>query len=519
MALGKMFVRSAWMSERCFMRRNLVGWLALCAFAAPVSALAQSKDTTLELPRLGMDPAEPQVRSAPPAIPFGIPPATSKEFVLDFHGYMLLPLRLGLHKRESPAEGQSGTVLHTPALVPQDLRDFEYTGVLPDPWVQLNLTYGNSTMAGTVILAATAVSEAEAVYDPVKQLGVSDAYVTLNLTESVGTPFQVRVGAMHNRYGSMGAFDSGRYATPLIARINGVGETVTAGFKFGRTTLVLEQGIGGQLARMPSGMTSQGWNNFSDPNAGSSYVNHVHAGIGWGGLVQAGLHYATAFSQDDQGLSGATRDGRISVVGADARLTAGRGGHLYLGGARTMATNAQSVSGVIEVLNARGGQDLVEEYLGPESNGIGALTTFGVQYDMSLSRMVFGDQFRGKNADVLFSLFGIGTKVESDDADFDGVLKLKGGAEVTYNVLSWFGASGRFDHVRLDNDLNRKSFNAVTGRLLFHTGWQSRDEFALQYTNFQYGKEVYVANGYPAVDNPNLNPDRHVFSLSATFWW
>jgi len=120
---------------------------------------------------------------------------------------------------------------------------------------------------------------------------------------------------------------------------------------------------------------------------------------------------------------------------------------------------------------------------------------------------------------VLVSLFGIGTKVKSDDPAQDGVQKLKLGGEFTYNMLSWFGASGRFDHVRLDHEINRKAFNIYTARLLFHTDWMSRDEFALQYSHFAYGREVYAARGYPPADDPSLNPDRHVLALSATFWW
>jgi len=502
------------------MQRDLACWLALSVLAISTPAQAEEpKEKAPELPRLGMDPAEPGVRSAPPAIPFGIPPATSKEYVFDFHGYLLLPLRIGVHTQEDPAPGQSATVLHTPPLIPQNYRRFEYTAVVPDPWVQLNFTYGNSLVAGTAILAATAVSEAEAVYDPVQQLGVSDAYLTFNLTEPVGTPFQGRVGAMSNRYGVMGAFDAGRYATPLIARVNAVGETITAGFHFGSTTLILEQGIGGQLGRMPAGFVSSGWNDFGDPNVGSSYVAHFHAGLGLGDLLQFGAHYVTAWSQDDQNLDSTLANGRISVLGADARLTAGRWGHFYLGGARTDAANSGVVSGIVEVLNARGGPGLVSEYLGPNSNGDGALTTFGAQYDMSLSRMVFDEEFRGENTDVLFSLFGIGTKVTSDDPEYDGVLKLKMGAEGTYNLTSWFGVGARFDHVRLNSEINAKSFNITTARVLFHTDWLSRDEFALQYSLFAYGDQVNVARGYPPVEDSSLNPDRHVIAMSATFWW
>lgn len=520
MALGNSRLRTApALAARCLLTSAIAG-LALSTLLAPAPALAKDKEKAPVLPRLGMDPGEPQVRSAPPALPFAISPATSKEYVLDFHGYLLLPLRLGVNEREHPGDGQSALVLHSPPFVPQDYREFEYTAIVPDPYVQLGFTYGNRVVSGTAIIAATSVTDGEAAYDPVRQLGVKAAYVSLNLSEPVGVPLQLRVGAMTHRYGSMGAFDSGRYATPLIARVNAVGETATAGFELTEgVTLVLEQGIGGQLGRMANALTESGWNDFADPNAGTSFVNHVHAGLGLFERVQLGLHYITAFTQDDQYLDQKTADGRVTVYGADARLTAGPYGHLYLGAARTEAVNSETVSGIIEVLNARGGRGLMDEYLGPDGNGDGALTTFGAQYDLSLSRLLFPEDYLGKNPDVLFSLFGIGTSVESDEADYDGVLKLKAGTELTYNVTSWFGTSGRFDHVRLDNEFNRRSFNTYTARLLFHSDWQSRDEFALSYSHFVYGREVYAARGYPPVEQPSLNPDRHVFSLSATFWW
>ena len=537
MALGISLAQTARMPRMRFIRPNLVAGLMLCTLAAPRPAMAEpkAKDKDKNVPRLGLDPAEPGVRSAPPATPFGINPATSKEYVFDFHGYMLLPLVIGVHDRGNYVPDESGTVLHTPALVPQNHDRFQFTGVVPTPWVQLNLSYGNSTVAGTVIIASTAAYEAEAVYDPVRQLGVSNAYITLNLKPQMGIPLQLRAGAMQNRYGSMGAFDSGRYATPLIARINSVGETATAAFELGELTLVFEEGFGGQLGRMPTGMSSEGWNDFGDPLVGSSYVLHFHGGLAWKGLLQLGLHYVTAWSQDDQGPTSTLREGRISVFGADGRLTAGRYGHLYAGASYVKAVNSQYVSGIIEILNARGGKGLMDEYLGPAStngqppynDGDGALTIVGFQYDMSLSRLLYDELYHGKNPDVFFSLFGIGAKVKSDDPAYDGVLKLKGGAEVTYAMKSWLAVSGRADIVRQDNRFNRKSFNIYTARLLFHTGWLSRDEFALQYSRFVYGREVYVENGYPPKDNMDLNPDgsrvlnpdRHVLSLSATFWW
>jgi hypothetical protein len=491
---------------------------ALLALVRPGLADDQSAEQQ-PLPRLGMSPAQPLVRSPAPSVAFGIAPATSKEMVLDFHGYLLLPANLGLHKQEDPYGGEPRTFLHSPPLIPNDLRQFQYTGVVPTPWIQLNFIYGNSTVAATAILAATEATDASGYYNPVGQLGVNDAFLSVNLEPRFHFPMELKVGAMTGRYGAMGTYDAGRYGTPLIARTNSIGEMAIAGFHAGDLTFVFEEGLGGQLAHPPIGLVSAGWNDFAYTNVGSSFVGHVHAGVSYADLVQLGFHYLYAWTQDDQIQGGQIVNGHIGVAGAEAHVTAGRYGHLYLGGAYTKATRAAGVSGIIEVLNARGGPEIVNNYLGPNSSGNGSLSTFGAQYDLSLARLIFGSLFQGNSTDVIISLFGIGTKVSSNDSAFDGVLKLKGGAEVTYNALSWIGFGGRIDHVSQDDNDPEKSFTIISPRVVFHTGWQSRDEFMIQYSHFSYGSRVVVRTGYPPMDDPTVNPDEHVFTLSGRFWW
>ena len=501
---------------------------ALLAGAGQARAEEASDD--VRLPRLGLSAAEPQQQSAPPSVPFGISPASTQEYVLDFHGYLLLPLRAGVHRRENPAPGQGTMVLHSPPLTPEGFRRFEYSGVVPDPWAQFSFSYGNSTLSGTMIFASRSLTDAQAVYDPADQLGITDAYVSVNLSDALSTPFEVKVGGVTGRYGAMGEFDSGHYATPLIARTNQLGETITAGFHLGKAKLVIEQGAGGQTGRAARGVVSDAWNDYSNTNAGASFVSHLHAGLGYDDLLQGGIHYITAWSADDE-ITGTLPDGRISVIGADARLTAGRFGHLYLGMSYTKATASTVVSGIIEVLNARGGSELTTEYFGPNSGGTGSLTTIGGQYDLSVARLLVGPRYHGKSPDVRVSLFGLGVKAKSKDTTqqcdtgskcrplYDGVLKLKAGVEATYHMLPWFGVGGRFDHVRSDNDANQRAYSIWTARLLAHTGWTSRDEFALQYSHFVYGNSVVVRTGLPPRDDPRANPDKDVFSLSATFWW
>ncbi len=512
------------------MHRDLlaIGALAIAALSAP-NALAQAKP---KLPRLGLDAGEPLTKSAPPATPFGRSPSTSKESVLDFHGFILLPMNVAVLKRPDPLPGQSSTALHSPPLIPQDQTRFDYVGVVPQPWVQLNFSYGNSTVSATAVIAARAATDAAGIFDATKQLGVADAFVSANLSKTFGTPFEVKVGGFTGRYGVMGSTDIGRYGTPLIARTNTVGVTTSVGVDLGKKfQLALEHGIGGSLGRPDIGTLPEGYNDFADTGAqgtpsedapwgvGATFVNHLHAAVGYDELAQLGGHYFVAWTQDDQSTPGAIRDGKISVIAADARLTLGRAGHLYAGFSHTDASHAATVSGVIEILNARGGPELIREYLGRESRGNGSLNTFGGQYDLSLARAVFGEQFQGKSPDVRLSLFGMGVSVSSDDPAADGVTKTKFGADAAYSLTSWFALSTRFDHVSPNSDDNNQAFNIISPRLLFHTDWLSRDEFALQYSYFQYGDGVIVRTGFPATDDPAATPDKSVISLSGTFWW
>src|SRR6185295_12752086 len=105
-ALKPSTLRTVPMSGGRLMRWGLLASSLTCVLAASVPARAQSNnepgEENLQVPRIGLDIAEPGVRSAPPATPFGVAPSSSRDSVLDFHGYVLLPLNVGLLKRENP---------------------------------------------------------------------------------------------------------------------------------------------------------------------------------------------------------------------------------------------------------------------------------------------------------------------------------------------------------------------------------------------------------------------------------
>jgi len=202
------------------------------------------------------------------------------------------------------------------------------------------------------------------------------------------------------------------------------------------------------------------------------------------------------------------------------RFTMGRFGHLYAAASRTVASHARTVSGVLRVLNAWGGPGLVAEYLGPNSAGNGNLTTLAGQYDLSLGTLLrYPVPFSGNGPDWVFSVFGIRTRVSSDDPAFDAVSKFKYGIETTYSMLSWLSVSGRYDRVVPNVDDGFKSFAVVSPRIIFRSRWNAQDQIVLQYSHYLYGSGVVIRSGSPPIDDPTLRPDGDVVSLSGTMWW
>jgi len=471
---------------------------------------------------LGLSPGAPQVSTLPGGMTpsFGSPAVSAQDWRFQFNGFFILPLRAGIAQRENAFERQRKTTLHTPPLIPGDFETFDYTGVVPNPWVQLNFGYGNNNVTATVIVAARSVSNANSFFNPPDQLGINDAFITVHPQLKGKARFNAILGAFANRYGIMGQYDLGRYGTPIIGRVSGVGATATGTFEGRNVHAQLEGGLTGTFNKAPLGVEPQGWNGFADPNVGSSYAGHAHVAISFRKLVHLGAHWITAFSSDDRSTSAEQPDGEIHVLGADARLTMGRFGHLYAGYAFTKANDARSVSSVLRVLNAPGGPGLIRAYLGPNSGGNGALHTLGAQYDFSLGNALrFPEKFEGEGADLIFSIFGILTDVSSDDATYNNVTKLKYGAEVGYSALSWLAASVRYDQVLNDLEDATQTHIILSPRLIFRSRWNAQDQIVLQYSHFFNGSGTAPIDGWPPRPDPEVNPDEHVVSLSVAMWW
>jgi hypothetical protein len=486
-------------------------------------------------PAFSLDPAAPQVG----ALPGGVTPAYGQrslgegEWRFDFHGLLTAPLNMGFNSRPNPGPGQSKLVLHSPPVVPDDLETFSHTGVVPTTYAQLNFSEGNSIVTGNVSIVAKQANVSESFLEPADQLGITDVY--LSVLPPLGGKrlhLQLLVGAFTTRYGATGEYDEGRYGTPVIARISGVGELATAHTAHGSWIFVFEEGLHGQTNKASSSITPDIWNNFADPGAGSTFVAHAHVGVGYARRLTLGGHLIRAWSQDDR--DGPTEpDGRINIFAGDLRLGLGRFGHLYLAYAYTNALQARAISRVLSVLNTQGGAGLMEEYLGPNSNGTGTLNTVGAQYDLSIGRLAsYPIPFSGDGPDLVVSVFGLLTHVTSPDASspyagfptvpqvsYGGATKRKFGVEGTYSMLSWLAGSMRFDHVDPFTSDHDFSFSVLTSRLILHSDWQSTDQIVIQYAHWFDGSLTTVRTGEPPVLSPSTVPDGDVLSISASMWW
>lgn len=472
---------------------------------------------------LGMALATPDTSTLPgrfkPA--YGVAPISPNDFKFDFHGYLIMPLRVGINHRQHATSTQYKQVYHAPPLVPDDFDRFEHTGVTPQPWAQIGFSYGNSRAVANVIIAARTATIASGYVNPPDQLGINQAFITFKPDFGKSLDVNIDVGAFANRYGALGEYDLGRYETPVIARVGGVGETLRINVPLPNDLVFLaEHGFQGQFDRVPFGVEPAGWNDFSDPNVGSSFAHHAHLGLALPRSAQVGAHYINAFTRDDRAPT--QPDGSITVFGADASVQLPPFGRLSVAWGRASANHASTVSGVIRVLNTFGGPGLMRSYLGPRSEGTGHISTFGGQYDVSIGEIVRANDhqpFAGYGPDVFISLFGMYTHVASKQFEYDNVNKLKYGAEGTYSALSWLAFSGRYDRVVADTKDASKTFAVITPRLIFRSDYNSQDQVTIQYSHWFDGSGVAVRSGYPPKEDPALLPDADTFSITGSMWW
>src|SRR5678815_147362 len=187
------------------------------------------------------------------------------------------------------------------------------------------------------------------------------AYVTLTPDlpwENVR--FWAKAGAIVDKYGMPGRYDSGEYDMYMFGRTHVLGETTHTEFDLTPAwTLYFEQGFGSHKPD-PSA-----WN-----TARYTMLHHEHLGLKKGRDLEFGLHYLMSWSQEEYRSSGQSASavdlaprnglppGHYWIAGAEARAELGAFGYLYAAYSHAGADYAVTVSRALEALSTSGGGEV-----------------------------------------------------------------------------------------------------------------------------------------------------------------
>jgi hypothetical protein len=130
------------------------------------------------------------------------------------------------------------------------------------------------------------------------------------------------------------------------------------------------------------------------------------------------------------------------------------------------------------------------------------------------------EAFWGQGPDVVIGLYGTMSWVKNNERDEMGErlliprTKVKLGADVTYTMLSWLGASLRVDSVQPDMKDNTQSFTVISPKLILRTEFVTHEQVVLSYSAY-----LNKANVAPAWPNASFPPDEHVVAVIGSMWW
>ena len=443
----------------------------------------------------------------------------------EFHGYFRAPMRIGSGKK---TDGGSGSELHAPPrVVDGSFTDWRYLDNLSGPWAELLFSYGGPRTKATVSVAS--YNQTVAGYRELQaQLGINQAFLTLNFPGALGRYGDVSlvVGSFSNRYGTAGKYDAGMYETYLFGRTKAAGETLTARVDLTpELSLLVEHGIGAKLDVIPFDTINPRPDYLPFPGPvpqGSTFLHHAHLGFEYDKKLRVTGHYLTSWTPDDNPAPGVKSDpGRLTVMGAEAKLRGGVAGDGYVGFSHIRAEDILPLADAIEVLHSAGGWQFKNNYFGrfdPRSSmtppdDTGAVDSVVLQYSLSIGRLVrYPTRFSGNGPDLTLTLFGMFNNVDSENFAHQ---KLKYGAEVIYSPLEVLAFGARGDQVQPDMDDSRQSFAVLSPKLILRTSFIAHERVLLQYSRYFNGEAAYPAFPY----NRLPEADRDVLMLSASMWW
>jgi hypothetical protein len=434
-------------------------------------------------------------------------PNNPKALRIAMHGYFRAPLRIGWRERTAPKPDEAANDIRTPWLVDDDYfrSGFLYTRVAESDWTELYVMAGNQYVTATVALEGTLFSDwARPIID--KQLGITKGWVTfrhtIDLPGQAKLRLQIKGGAFSDRYGWQEKYD-----TYVFGRTHQMGERIRADVDYGKFTFSFAHGFGARLEDIQS-------------NQGLALLSHLRLGVSYNRAIEGSFYYLTSFTQDKRQLKEIT-DASVDVTGFEARVDTGAFGKVALDISSVTAKKGSFIAPAIEVMHSAGGRGLEENYFGTEKSnkGTGSLVNLGFQYDLSAAKLL--KKYAGTNmgqADVNLTLFGLYTKVSSDQKDPDPLVNRDGrqlfkwGAEIAAWPVSFLGASIRYDRVIFDIVDDPSAFRVISPRVTLRTHWIGDAQLYLQWSHYAYGERVLLRPGQVPLETM---PDKDLFKIQA----
>ncbi len=458
-------------------------------------------------PALGLSPQAPPV---PPAAggrapSFGAPTdKSSSSFSLGgrFYGYEAF----GLGRKPTSAHPDySGTPLHAPPVFASKLPFWGGAGAT------LNLTYATPTLtAYATYYFRVNGQEYLGYHDPMSGPGFGSAYIQYTPSPINGLNLKFKVGALIENYGGPGQWGWGIFGP--MAALRGYGETSSADWDVTRNMhLTLTHGVlvtPGVHENFPRGEFN-GWLETGI----SSWLHHAHVKLDVSQLHLL-LHYVSAYGVDERTkLQNSLRtddhsDGRMDTYLAEIQWDPAPYGHLGITGGLYDFRKAFSVGDGTwwAVDYTKGAGDMINKYLGANSNGSGKVAVVGFEWDFNVATILWYPRSFTNNAPGLdVRIAGMLTRtVETDDPLFKDATGYFFGLETDYkfskHVFLTFKGYGESREADLNvtvldetiaNPVNQAQLRPLHRRfevyslnpgIAFRSNWGSQDRIEIIYS-------------------------------------
>lgn len=465
-------------------------------------------------------------------------PAPSDDWSFNFTGFMSASVRASLNSRANPTGDQGKTVLHSFPQTVEVYNSFNDTASTPGNWVGLLFQYGNRYVTANVSFDTHNPSRAASYEIIGSQYFINDTFLSIRVPPLDRLRVAWNVGFFSQPYGYLGQYGGGLYTPPMMGRVAGAGETVTAEYDVAdNTTLIFEDGFSGggvaggnKLGKVPDGAINTGSTNFADSHVPPAFVHHAHLGIRRKGdtTIQVMGHFMTDFSMSDQVTAAQydnpdtkqwderyPKDGHIHVGGIEAKAISQYYGYLALGVSMIDAKNAFRIRGLSTY--AGDGVSLTNDWLGASTGGTGRLIAAGINYKFSIGSILRAPQpFWGDAPDFVIEAAYQMATTKSEDPEFDGRFKQKVGLDLLYTFVPWLGLGLRADRIAPNSKDPEETFYAIAPRLQIRSNWQSHETITLKYSKWFYGKHTH-SDSWDA--RPRAQLDDQMFGLGFGMWW